>query len=166
MQKNDDGYKKLICSARKISQIFSDYDIEDVVASLFVSNIWLPNIASPVQHLFLTMIFTSLKPDQCKKVRSICTYKEFKNFMDKIYPLLPSFPALEDYVPEPDWGDVKFHNDEVNYRIFYGCEIGNIYDWLMLFQIMYSSLDKEYSQRSGRSPAYELQQCLRLQDSG
>jgi hypothetical protein len=77
---------------------------------------------------------------------------------------VPSFPELEDYVPEPDWGNVKFHHGETNYKIFYGCEIDNIYDWLMLFQMIYSSLDKEYLQHGKNSPFSELKQCLNLQN--
>jgi len=164
MQKTNDKSQTFQSSVGIISRVFCDYSIEDVAASLFVSYMWVRNIASPIQHQFLTMLLASLKPNQFKNEKRVRTYNEFKAFLEEVYESLPSFRELEDYVPEPDWGDVKFHHGEANYRVFYGCEISNIYDWLMLFQMIYASLDKEYSQQSKRYPASELRQCLGLQN--
>lgn len=151
-------------SAKKISSIFQGYSVKDLVIALFVSDIWLPNIASQVKHQFLYAIFISIEKDKFNKTNRIYSYNDFKIFLGKVYPLLTSFPYMEDYVPELDWGDVKFHHKEINYKIFYGCEIGNIYDYLMLFQMLFTSLDEEYLKYSCRSPSDELRQCLVLQN--
>ena len=71
---------------------------------------------------------------------------------------------MEDYVPEIDWGDVKFHHRKENYRIFYGCEVENIYDYLELFRILHEGHDENYVDIIGRSPMDELELSLELQD--
>jgi hypothetical protein len=71
---------------------------------------------------------------------------------------------LEDYIPEPDWGDVKFYHNKRPYKIFYGQELSNVYDYLMLFQMLYLPFDNEYKILTGRSPTKELAFCLLLQD--
>lgn len=151
-------------SAKKISAIFQEYSVEDLATALFVSDTWLPNIASQVKHQFLYTIFASIEKNKFNKSNRISSYNDFKIFLGKVYPLITSFSCMEDYVPEPDWGDVKFHHREINYKIFYGCEIGNIYDYLMLFQMLFTSLDEEYLKYSHRSPSDELRQCLVLQN--
>ena len=151
-------------AVQKVSQIFCEYSFEDVGTTLFVSATCLRNVASPVQHHLLTAIFALLKPHRFQESNQISSYEDFKGLLEEVYPLLPSFPMLEDYVPEPDWGDVKFHHEGFDYKIFYGSELSNVFDYLMLFQILYASLDREYRKYSGRSPADELRQCLMLQD--
>ena len=151
-------------SAETISNLFLKYSVQDVATSLFVSNVWLPNIASPIKHLFLTAIFASLKPRKFSKSNLIASYEDFKSFVDELFALSPSFPELEDYVPEPDWGHVRFYHEGQNYKIFYGGELENIYDYLSLFQIFYGPFEKEYQERAGRSPTEELRYCLQLQD--
>jgi len=147
-----------------ISAIFLKYSVEDVAKSIFVSNMWLPNIASPVKHQFLTAIFATLKPEEFSAEDSIKTYDDLTAFLKKVYNVVPSFPLLEDFVPEPDWGEVKFHNAGKNYKIFYGNELSNVYEYLTLFQMLYEPYENDYMQHARRTPKYELQYCLRLQE--
>ena len=149
---------------KRISQILCDYSVQDIVTALFVSSIWLPNIASPVKHQLLYAILASTEANMFSKNNMISSYEDFEALLKKVYPLLPSFLWIEDYVPEADWGDVKFHHEEADYKVFYGSEISNVYDYLMLFQMLYASLDKEYVKHTARSPSGELRQCLMLQD--
>ena len=147
-----------------IAAIFLKYSIEDVANSLFVSDLWLPNIPSTVKHQLLTSIFATLKPEKFSNENIIKTYEDFKSFIDKVYNVVPSFPSLEDYVPEPDWGEVKFHCEGKNYKIFYGNELSNVYDYLILYQMLYEPYASEYIKHARRSPKYELQYCLKLQE--
>jgi len=151
-------------SIKAISKIFCKYSILDVATSLFISDMWLPNIASSVKHQLLMTIFASLKPEKFSAVDSITSYHHFRSFLEAIYGLLPSFPMIEDYIPELDWGEVKFHHEQRNYRIFYGSEIEHIYDFLVAFQILHCSFDEEYVEHTCRSPKEELRYCLQLQD--
>lgn len=151
-------------SVQAISSVLRRYSVQDIAASLFVSSLWLPNIASPVKHTLLTAIFASQKPSCFSAVDKIITYHDFKGFLQEIYPLLPSFVMLEDYIPEPDWGDVRFHHADRNYKIFYGNELSNVYDFLSLFQMIYEACEEECRNVIGRSPLTELKYCLQLQD--
>lgn len=148
----------------KVAEMFFSFSIKDVTTSLLCSHLWLPNIASPIKHLFLYSILASLKPTKFQRENKIRQYEDFVNFLENIYSFIPSFPLLEDYIPEMDWGEVKFPHDGTNYKIFYGSELENVYDYLALFQIIYIPLDKEYSQQTDRFPSKELNFCLKLQD--
>src|SRR5690242_20353373 len=109
-------------TVENISAIFSEYTIEDIATSLFVSCIWLPNIASPVQHQLLIAVFASIKPENFAGKTRIDTYKDFYQLIETIYALIPTFHHQEDYVPSPDWGTVKYHLEEEDFKIFYGTE--------------------------------------------
>lgn len=162
MVKNDDKFQKAVAD---INQFYSLYSIEDIAFSLLVSSLWLPNISSLVKHQFLYAVFMNIPPSAFSLKNKINTYDDFCKFISKIYSLTPEFPFLEDYVPELDWGDVKFHHNDKDYKIFYGCEIENVYDYLMLFQVLYSSRDEDYLLLECKSPVRELQECLSLQDA-
>lgn len=157
-----DDYDKAVISIRSV---LCEHSLKDVALSLLVSSLWLPNIASAVKYQLLYAIFLSTAKNKFSKKDKVRTYEDFKSFLNRIYFLLPEFPWIEDYVPEPDWGEIKFHHKDRDYRIFYGNEIGNVYDYLMLFQILYSSRDDDYLRLESRSPSQELQECLSLQDA-
>ena len=119
-------------SVKAISNGYLKYNIQDVATSLFASNLWLPNIASPIKHQLLLSIFATLKPEEYSNSKTIASYDDFKNLLQELYPLLPPFEMLEDFVPEADWGDVKFYHEERIFKIFYGSELSNVYDYLTL----------------------------------
>ena len=123
-------YDKAVTSIRSV---LCEYSLKDVALSLLVSSLWLPNIASAVKYQLLYAIFLSTARNKFSKKDKVRTYNDFKSFLNRIYSFLPEFPWIEDYVPEPDWGEIRFHHRDRDYRIFYGNEIGNVYDYLMLF---------------------------------
>lgn len=147
-----------------LSDSFRKYSVEDVAESIFVSFIWLPNISSPVKHQLLTRVFASLKPEEYSRTNQIKSYDDFREFLEKVYELVPEFPGMEDYIPEPDWGQVRFHHDGINYKMFYGCELSCPYEYLTLFQMIHLPFEKEYAKLANRSPTEELEYCLRLQE--
>lgn len=158
----ENDFQSVITEIRKV---LTQYSTKDIAFSLLISNLWLPNIASPVKHQLLYAIFLNTIPNRFSKKDKVTSYNEFCGFLERVFSLLPEFPWIEDYVPESDWGNVKFHHDGSDHRIFYGNEIGNIYDYLMLFQVLYSSRNKDYLKLTSRSPLKELKSCLELQDA-
>lgn len=148
----------------KIKEVFRGYSAQDVINSLLCSSLWLPNISSQIKHIYLAALLISCKPDIFKKNNQISDYNEFSEFITRLIPFLPSFPTTEDYFPESDWGEIKFFFKDNIYRIFYGNEITDIYDYLSMFEIMYVSSDSEFKNKTGRSPSEELSVCLKLQD--
>jgi len=149
---------------KSISAIFQKYSIQDIAISLFASHLWLPNISSQIKHQFLLSVFVSMNTSNFSTNNKIISYNDFKMLMEDIYPIIPSFPLLEDYVPEPDWGEIKFYHGEKIYKIFYGQELSNVYDYLIQFQTIYEPFDKEYLRHSGRSPSIELRHFLEIQN--
>jgi hypothetical protein len=59
---------------------------------------------------------------------------------------------LEDYVPEADWGEIKYFHENKIYKIFYGGDLSNPYDYYYSFEILYGSFKKYYDQNLSRSP--------------
>ncbi len=150
---------------KDVSELYSEYSVADISTSLFCSEMWLPNIASSVKYLFWWGVFLSLPQEYFRLKNRINTYQDFKVFVKKLYILYPDyFMILEDYIPEQDWGEIKFYFDECNYKIFYGCLIEPIYDYLIGFQITHCQFDDEYLQIVRRSPCSELKAFLILQD--
>lgn len=149
-------------SVAKITSCFENYSFKDIYESIFVSDLWIPNISSPVKHLLLYSILLSIPEEKLSKQDCIKSYQDFQNFIDKIYSFTPSFVFLEDYVPETDWGEVKFHFMGKNYKILYGADLLNVYDYLTLFEITYVPLDSLYSELTNRSPKGELITWLSL----
>lgn len=148
----------------KIKAVFQNYSVQDVINSLLCSSLWLPNISSQIKHIYLTALLISCRPDLFKKINQINDYDKFSELISCLIPLLPSFPAAEDYFPEPDWGEAKFFfNDNIS-KIFYGNEITDIYDYLSMFEIMYIPFDDKFIKKIGRSPSEELSVCLNFQN--
>lgn len=56
-----------------------------------------------------------------------------------MYAILPSFPTLEDYVPEPEWGEVKFPSNGSLLRIFYGGAVERISDFITAFNLVHGT---------------------------
>ena len=71
---------------------------------------------------------------------------------------------LEDYVPEADWGEIKYFYKDRLYKIFYGGDLSNPYDYYYSFEIIHKSFEKYYDQNLPRSPFAEFSFCLYLQD--
>ena len=69
-------------SIKTISEIFCKYSIQDVAASLFISDMWLPNIASSVKHQLLMTTFASIRPGEFSAVDVITSYAHFRSFME------------------------------------------------------------------------------------
>ena len=152
-------------SVERVLELLRLYTSQDVATALFVSDLWLPNVGGFLRHLLAAAAYASLNPTEFATSQQICTYQDFCLFLGQLYPALPAFPTLEDYVPIPDWGDVRFHDEGSIYRIFFDGEIENVYDWLTLFRMLYAARDAHLLEKVGRSPAQELGLCLKLQDS-
>ena len=106
-----------------------------------------------------------MKPEEFMKTSAIKDYDDFRRFCETLYKLSPNFMTLEDYVPELDWGEVQFPFGKKKYRIFYGGDLENVYDYLTLFEMIYRPFDGRMAELAGRSPLNELERVLTLQDA-
>ena len=123
-------------SGTVLGEFFAQYSAEDVLLALGVSDLWIPNISSQVKHHFALGVAVSMSPDQFLAAQKLDTYAAFSDFIGAVYKLLPGFPLLEDFVPEPDWGDIRVTSNGNYPTIFYGSNVERIPDFIAAFRIL------------------------------
>jgi len=131
-----DAEENFQASLKALSNLFTEYRAEDVVLALNVSDLWLPNISSQVKHHFSLGAAVSMPQEQFVGIKRLDTYSEFCEFIGTVYKLLPSFPMLEDYIPEPDWGDIHIALNGNYPAIFYGGSVERIPDFIEAFRLL------------------------------
>ena len=122
----------------RLISIFSQYSSIDIFLSLSISELWLPNISSQVKHILMLNIFLSMQEEQFTSAYKVDDYTGFEHLLNQIYSTLPSFPILEDYIPEQDWGEIKYYYKDSNYQIFYGGLVERLPDYIKAFELRYS----------------------------
>jgi hypothetical protein len=150
---------------KSVEDLYRQYSADDVASALFVSTTWLPNTACPIKHLFFATVLCSVSSDDFLAHRKMNSYSQFRQFLEVLYALSPDFFMLEDYLPEMDWGEIKYPLEKERYRIFYGGDITNPVDQLMQFELLYGSIDEKFSSQINRSPIAELRKFLQLQET-
>lgn len=145
-----------------LQAIMQQYSFEDIWRYLFVCDLWLPNIGAYAKHQFLACLLLSMPSSLYKPESQIKSYEDFHLLFRKITPLLPSFPMIEDYSPEADWGEVKYFFEGKIYPLLYGCELSALPDYISSFDLMYSPFDDQYLETVGRSPRKELKAVLNI----
>ena len=133
-------------SIPRLISLFSQYSSIDIFLSLSISELWLPNISSQVKHIFMLNIFLSMQEEQFTSAYKVEDYTDFEHLLNQIYSTLPSFPMLEDYIPEQDWGEIKYHYKDSNYQIFYGGTIERLPDYIKAFELKYSEYPASWEQ--------------------
>ena len=147
----------------ELNKILLSYSFEDLVKSFFVLNLWLPNVASPIKSQYLYVVLESIF-DKLPKENKITEYNHFKNFIEDLLPVLPSFPMMEDYLPENDWGEIRYFLNKKFYNIFYGGDLSNPYDYYYAFEVVHKGFEEYYLGKLKRSPLEELEFCISVQD--
>jgi hypothetical protein len=118
-----------------LENLFCSYHAADVCVALGVSELWLPNIGSQVKHFFAYNVFASMNAGLFRAERRLDTYEQFAAFTTEFHSLLPSYPTLEDYVPETDWGEVRTASQGIFPRLFYGTSLERVPDFVTAFEM-------------------------------
>ncbi len=147
----------------KLKVFFRNYSLDDLAKGFFALNLWLPNVASPIKLQYLYVVLESVSSDLTRE-NKIKSYSDYKVFCTKLIKLIPSFSMIEDYVPETDWGEIKYYFKKKFYKIFYGGDLSNPYDFYYSFEIIHRAFEKNYQDLVERSPLQEFQFCLDVQD--
>lgn len=147
----------------KLKKLLLSYSFEDLAKSFFILNLWLPNVASPIKSQYLYVILESIF-DKLPKENRVAEYSHFRKFVDELLSILPSFPMMEDYLPENDWGEIKYFLNKKFYKIFYGGDLSNAYDYYYSFEVVHRGFEEYYLEKLGRSPLRELEFCVSIQD--
>lgn len=126
-------------TCNQLTVVFARYSADDVLVSLCVSDLWIQNISSQVKHALAFAVSISMPASSFTGSTMIGSYAEFKQLIEQVYAILPGFPTLEDYVPEPDWGEVKFPLGGSLLRIFYGGAVERISDFVTAFHLVHGN---------------------------
>ena len=154
----DDAHDQKLNKVRSsLEAVFTSYSAEDVILTLGVSDLWLPNISSQIKHLFAFGVFAAISPHRFKPDSRVKDYETFCEALKHIHELLPTFPTLEDYVPEADWGEVRCHWQGRALRLFYGTSLERVPDYIEAFRL--TNADKQAA-LDDMHVAVLLQDCI------
>lgn len=120
-----------------VEEVLGKYVRFDTAVALAVSDLWPPNVASPIKHLFAWAIFLGLQSES-NDARPIQTHEEFAGFLAELYAAWPAFPMLEDCLIEADWGQVRAPLGDDYVTIFYGSCIERLPDFVQAFRITHA----------------------------
>lgn len=121
----------------QLTSFLKQYSPKDLIVAINIIELWLPNISSAFKQSILVNTFLSIPERKFKGEKTLITYKEFESFTKQLIDMFPDFPMMEDYVPEIDWGEVKFELNNDFYQIFYGGVIERVPDFLQAFLIVH-----------------------------
>ncbi|WP_147486254.1 hypothetical protein [Burkholderia pseudomallei] len=127
---------EFLASCARLRSLFVQNAAKDVFLALNVSDLWPPNISAQVKHQLAFGICLSIPPGDFATER-LDTYQKFAAFSQALIDSLPSFPSLEDYWPEADWGDTMFIDGIDAAPAFYGGAVQRIPDFIEAFRILY-----------------------------
>lgn len=111
----------------------------DAALALNVSELWPANVGSPVKHIFAWCVLLDLQHADVAAM-PIASHAEFIAFAEGLYAVWPQFPMLEDFTPEPDWGQTRVRLGEDFVSMFYGSCIERTPDFVEAFRITYAHL--------------------------
>ena len=147
---------------KKLESLISQYSQKDIAISLFALSTWNENRSADLKVKYAYCYFLSCSSFSTDD--KIKTYSDFTQFCNALFLILPNFPHLEDFVPEGDWGEIKYFYNENFFHILYGSELDWPYDLLTNFELFYSSLEKEIENLLKENPLIHLNEMLRLSD--
>lgn len=134
--KKDYDFKNL---SKNIKFIFKEYNPQAVITALNCMELWLPNISSGFKFAILYNIFLGMKIEEFNSSRYLQSYEDFENFATQVIKVMPTFPMMEDYIPETDWGEIKLDIENERYSIFYGGLVERITDFVEAFIILHKN---------------------------
>lgn len=126
----------------------------DAYLTLLIDELWLPNISAQGRHALAVSVLVSEKPSSFAD-RRLDTYAEFSEFLCRLHALLPTFPMMDDYVPELDWGQVQVVFEGRSYRMMYGGAFERMPDFIEAFRL---------ANTGGEPGRNDLRAVLTLQD--
>lgn len=153
-----------------LKTLLTAYAAGDALVALNVMDLWPANVSAQAKSQLAFAAYLSIAPDKFASAK-LDSHDKFNQFCRSLIEVLPSFPVLEDYWPESDWGIVRWI-DGINSRpTFYGGVVQRIPDFIQAFQILYGDSseamnDLRYARRMQSTilEAVSAPDCLALDD--
>lgn len=106
----------------------------DAYLALVIAELWLPNLSAQTRQALALSVLVSVKA-RVFGDRRMATYAQFSDFISRLHELLPTFPMMDDYVPELDWGQVRVAFEGKTYRLMYGGAFERMPDFIEAFRM-------------------------------
>jgi hypothetical protein len=151
-------------NSKKPISSFLKFNPEDIACSIFCLSTWTPNRSSEVKLLYSLISLLSLKAEECSSNDGAFEYENFVEICDEIIKKSPNFGMMEDFVTEGDWGEVRYHFEEENWRIPYGSSLDWGYDFLTSFKMIYSNYADQIQTLTNENPIDHLRGTLSYLD--
>lgn len=121
---------------QRLKTLLTAHAARDALVALNVLDLWPANVSAQVKCQLAFAAYLSIAPDEFASAK-LDSHDQFSQFCRSLMEVLPSFPVLEDYWPESDWGIVRWI-DGINSRpTFYGGAVQRIPDFIHAFQILH-----------------------------
>jgi hypothetical protein len=127
-------FQRDVASVEAVLRMYVPFD---AAVALAVSDLWPPNAASPIKHLFAWAVLLGFQSDP-GDTHSIQTYEDFARFLTELYAVWPEFPMLEDCTIETDWGQVRVLLGDSYVSMFYGSSVERLPDFVQAFRITHA----------------------------
>lgn len=130
---DDDAFEHAF---QRLKALLTAHAARDAMVALNVLDLWPANVSAQVKSQLAFAAYLSIAPDEFASAK-LDSHDQFSQFCRSLMEVLPSFPVLEDYWPESDWGTVRWI-DGINSRpTFYGGAVQRIPDFIQAFQILH-----------------------------
>lgn len=131
----DEHFQRDVMAVEAVLRKFLRFD---AAVALAVSDLWPPNVTSPVKHLFAWAVLLGLQSDS-HEAQPIKSHEDFSRFLTELYAAWPEFPTLEDCPIEADWGQVRVALGDNYVPMFYGSCIERLPDFVQAFRITHAA---------------------------
>jgi len=145
---------------KQIKSHITQYSFKDALKSIYAINAWLPNISSQVKIFLFNQLLLNIPINSYNANKEIKEYSEFTSFAEVLIDLAPSFPISEDYIPETDFGEVKYYFDRAFYKVFYGGGFTAMYEFYQLFEAIHLPLNDLFTQLLNKNPRKDFKNLL------
>lgn len=155
---------KLRILITKIRYLIIEYHPEDLAIFLFAVGTWNSNRSSVVKLRLLYSIFLSSDQKAFRRNKRITSYSDVLELFLLISKHVPDFPQLEDFMPEGDWGEIKYYYEKVQYKILYGSDLSYSYDYIYSLELIMTSLRDQIKNNFRDDPVEQLKNVFIIQN--
>jgi hypothetical protein len=129
--------KDFVNARDALERIFVRYTATSVHTALLASELWIPNLGGHVRQLFAWRVFMSVPTDAFAGV-VLDDDAAFAVFLAEVHATIPTFPVLEDFIPEADWGALRLDAGTAPSRLLTGSSLERETDYVAAFQMLYA----------------------------
>lgn len=124
-------------NAKKLENIISLYNVDDVTSAIFCINSWADNRSALAQALTLNLAISNIKVFGNQNIKE---YSEFKAFFDAIIPYL-QITSIEDLTLN-DFGEIKIFVDGETFPIILGTGHEQVYAVMKFLPVLAEVIDR------------------------